>query len=141
MTRTLTLTGLLGAAVVFAGCTIQIDGDYFRKFPGAAGTEDQGYADVGGSNTSHRRTFETRPRDPEQEERYLLVLTAEELQILRDTIIADGAYSADPDARIKFDWERLDMEIRFIVDGIRLHLDGYRPGPGGLPDISGKYSD
>tara|TARA_A100000171_G_C2120302_1_gene140400 strand:- start:838 stop:1140 length:303 start_codon:yes stop_codon:yes gene_type:complete len=71
-------------------------------------------------------------------ERAMLVRVLHELAILEPLVSASEA-EADPDARIRFQYDWLRQDLERVRDGIQAHLDAPRNEPRPLPPLRGDY--
>ncbi len=78
-------------------------------------------------------------RAAEAEHRHLRRI-AVEIAWVTETMLPQARYHADPDARIRFDWHQLEIDLRRIVSGIEAHLDAGMPAPRRIEPIAGDYS-
>lgn len=71
-------------------------------------------------------------------ERAALARITHELQTL-EPLIAQAASQANPDARIRFQYDWLRADLRTIAQGIQAHIDAPRSEPRNFPPLRGDY--
>ncbi len=71
-------------------------------------------------------------------ERAALAQIIHELQAI-DPLIAEAASQANPDARIRFQYDWLRQDLHTIQQGIQTHIDAPRSEPRTFPPLRGDY--
>ena len=71
-------------------------------------------------------------------ERATLARIHHELQAI-DPLIAEAASQANPDARIRFQYDWLRQDLDRIRQGIQAHIDAPRSEPRSFPPLRGDY--
>lgn len=71
-------------------------------------------------------------------EREALARLVQELAAL-EPLIVEAAQSADPDARIRFQYDWLRQDLRSIRRGIEAHIEAPRSEPRPFPPLRGDY--
>ena len=71
-------------------------------------------------------------------ERAALARITHELQAI-EPLIAEAASQANPDARIRFQYDWLRQDLRTIQQGIQAHIDAPRSEPRNFPPLRGDY--
>lgn len=62
-----------------------------------------------------------------------------EMRYLIDNLVPQARYYADPDARVRFDWHQLMVDLNRIVAGIEAHLNDSVSSPRFIAPIQGNY--
>ena len=71
-------------------------------------------------------------------ERAALARIIHELQTI-EPLITDAALQANPDARIRFQYDWLRQDMRTIQEGIQAHINAPRSEPRNFPPLRGDY--
>ncbi|MCP4935656.1 MAG: conjugal transfer protein [bacterium] len=71
-------------------------------------------------------------------ERTALARVIHELQAI-EPLITEASSQANPDARIRFQYEWLRQDLSRMQQGIREHIDTPRPEPRTFPPLRGDY--
>ncbi len=62
-----------------------------------------------------------------------------ELRYVIDNLVPQAQYYSDPDARVRFDWHQLTVDLNRVVAGIESHLNGGLTAPRSIAPIQGNY--
>ena len=62
-----------------------------------------------------------------------------ELRYVIDNLVPQAQYHSDPDARVRFDWRQLAIDLNRVVAGIESHLNGGLTAPRSIAPIQGNY--
>ena len=62
-----------------------------------------------------------------------------ELRYVIDNLVPQAQYYSDPDARVRFDWHQLTIDLNRVVAGIESHLNGGLTAPRSIAPIQGNY--
>ncbi len=71
-------------------------------------------------------------------ERAALARVIHELQAI-EPLITEASSQANPDARIRFQYDWLRQDLSRMQQGIREHIDTPRPEPRAFPPLRGDY--
>lgn len=62
-----------------------------------------------------------------------------ELRYVIDNLVPQAQYYSDPDARVRFDWHQLTIDLNRVVAGIESHLNEGVTAPRFIAPIQGNY--